>query len=142
MLKKIIFPIIFISAIFLTQCDNDNDPISIGSTIQIVNNDEYTSATSDEFEFHNIYINDDVIYFDIVYGGGCGTVSAVLITTNDLSESLPPQLELRFIFTDNDDCEAALHREYAFSLRKLQLDDYSSIELVIEAWDNPITYNY
>lgn len=83
-------------------------------------------------EVKDARIEGDTLIVDVVHGGGCGTHKYDL-ELRGCAESMPVQCQANLKHTSNDNCEALLHREARFSLRKLgiQGDYYSNGSLTI-----------
>lgn len=90
------------------------------------------SAPALAAEVRDARIEGDTLIVDVVHGGGCGTHKYDL-ELRGCAESMPVQCQANLKHTSNDNCEALLHREAKFSLRKLGIkgDYYSNGSLTI-----------
>ncbi|MEM1325304.1 MAG: hypothetical protein AAGI23_05085 [Bacteroidota bacterium] len=114
------------------------------STCVRAKNDEetYDRASSDDFFLKDIQLIDQCLEVLIAYGGGCGDVDLRLVGSNAYAESLPPQLGVRLVFEDNDQCEALVQRRFYFDVTDLQYPGLDELILKLRNWDGDILVNY
>ncbi|MFD2518563.1 hypothetical protein [Salinimicrobium flavum] len=127
--------------IIVSSCSEADDPIECKPSI--VNNDKYLNSESDEFTFKDVDLeSQNCLKITVIYGGGCGEVSATLVDSGDVLESDPAQRNLRFLFTDNDECEKLKERTFYFDLTNLQIEDDNRILLNFQNIDQTVLYEY
>ncbi len=78
----------------------------------------------------------------ITYGGGCHEVSAILVDSGDVFASEPVQRNLRLVFTDNDDCEAYVQKDFLFDITSLQVENTDQVLLNVQGSDITYLYEY
>ena len=76
-----------------------------GCEAMIRSNLKYQNAKSDDFDLVEARIEDDCLLITVRYGGGCGEVDFDLIANEGESLSLPPQIQMRLVLDDNDNCK-------------------------------------
>lgn len=138
---------LFIAGLILVGCRDGADP-----DLHLLQVNPCSSTTSeqtafkdtqeDDFIFRNVTIAAHCLSIKIAFGGGCGEVSAELITDGSVEKSLPPQRYLMLAFTDNDPCEALREEQYDFDLSRLQVAGSDAVILRLKGWDAKIRYDY
>lgn len=135
-MKKIV---ILVVIIFFISCSNDDNSISCDRVI--VDAQKYTTLQSDSYELIEVSEEDACLKLSIRYGGGCEDISAILIDSEDIIESNPPQRNLRLVLTTQEDaCEAVITEEFLFDISSLQVENATSVRLNFQ--DSGITYLY
>jgi heat shock protein HslJ len=114
------------------------------STCVLAKNDEeaFDRADSDDFFLKDIQLINQCLEVFIAYGGGCGSVDMRLVGNSAYAESLPPQLGVRLLFEDNDNCEALIERRFYFDLTELQYPGLDRLQLRLIDWDENILVEY
>ncbi|MEM0993149.1 MAG: hypothetical protein AAGI49_08935 [Bacteroidota bacterium] len=113
-------------------------------TCQTVTNDRerFLNATSDEFDLKDVKLVNGCLEVYIAYGGGCEAVALGLIGGEDYAESLPPQLSVRLVLDDDDNCEALVQERFYFDLTEFQYDGLDDLILNLEDWKDQIRVVY
>ncbi|WP_196890063.1 hypothetical protein [Aureivirga sp. CE67] len=125
------------------SCVKDEEkPLLTNSSEIRIDNNIFTSGPKDPFTIDNAYINNDILTITIDYGGGCGTVSYDLVTSDSYLTTDPLQKNIRLAFDDNDNCEALKELLLNFDLSKIQDENSDKIIINLENWDEPLEYNY
>jgi len=106
------------------------------------NSNRFRNEKSDEFELIDVNLLGTCLEAYIGYGGGCGGMKIELVGGCDYAESLPPQLSVRLIMDDDDDCEAYVRENVYFDLSALQYDDYEELVLNIEGRETSVLVRY
>ena len=131
--------------IMLNACDDhsETDCFKACSQPVIVNADEYQNAPNDALEIVNIQLEGDclVIRFE---SGGCDGNSWVimLIDSEAVMESYPPQRNLRLSLKNQEPCDAIVTKEIAFNVSNLRLAEYDKIKLNITNSGDQVLYEY
>lgn len=102
----------------------------------------FSEARSDVFDLLDVQLIDQCLEVYIGYGGGCKTVNMELVSSEAYGESLPPQLDVRLLFEDDDFCEAYLKRSFYFDLTPLQAVGSDELNLRLEGWNERILVRY
>ncbi len=103
----------------------------------------FQNAETDSFDLLDVNVLGSCLELHIGYAGGCrDDIALHLVGSGDYAESLPPQLAVRLIVDDNDDCEAYIRRNYYFDLSRLQYEGLDELLLNIEGWQHSVLVNY
>jgi len=121
--------------IFLNISDDTCQPVENNSS-------RFKNKKSDEFDLIDINVLGTCLEARIGYGGGCGGMKIELVGGGDYAESLPPQLSVRLIMDDDDNCEALVRENVYFDLSALQYDDYEELLLNVEGWENAMLVRF
>ncbi len=108
----------------------------------IVSKVQFEQAAKDMFNFKAVTLDQDCLSITISYGGGCGEVSAKLIDSGDVAESLPVQRYLRLAFKDDDLCEALLDTTFLFDLTPIRVAEDNTVRFTLDGWSREFFYNY
>lgn len=127
-----------------TQCDEDDDMrnSNCGQPV-IIDNSFFESAISNSYELVSFDIVDDCFFIE-VSASGCDGVSwsMVMIDSGVVEESSIPERNLKFVFTNEEDCLAVIRQSREFNLIQLRVDGTNEIILNIEGVSEPINYMY
>ena len=123
-----------------TACSDTN--ACAEATDAVVDGALHSSSSRDTFRIGKAVLAENCLTLTIGYGGGCGTVRAQLVGSPGVTKSLPPKRGIKVLFTDDDNCEAFLHREFAFDLENVQVAGHSKVGLMLEGWESEIVYRY
>lgn len=135
-MKKIILGILLLC---FAGCSDDD---SLACKKTIVDNTTYSNIVNDEFTITDVTLVSNCIKITIEYGGGCGEAIVDLIAEEDIFESSPVQRNIQISFSDNDDCEALIKKEYHFSVTPLRVENENTVQLNIENYPEPILFEY
>ena len=126
-----------------TQCDDDEIQDSPCDQMVVVDSGFFNSAVSSEFNFQNAEITNNCLKVTVSSSGCDGSSwSMVLVDSGSVAESLPEQRFLKFVFTNNETCLAAITQERSFDLSNIQVEGSNEIILNIEGFPESITYQY
>lgn len=125
----------------LTSCSN-NDSENIICENTIIDNQQYTNSQSDSYNLISLSNYEGCLKVCIRYGGGCEEVSAKLIDNEEIFESNPVQRNLKIVFTDNDECEALIEKNFYFDISNLQVDNENMVLLNFQGSDLTYLYEY
>ena len=132
--------LIIMAVLLLSSCSTDQ-PIECKSTV--IDQEQYLSSQSDTYELEEVQLTKDgCLKITLIYGGGCGEVSASLVDSGDVLESDPVQRNLRLIFDDNDNCEALKKSNFYFDIDNLQIADDNRVKLNFTGADFSFFYEY
>ncbi|MFK7926206.1 MAG: hypothetical protein AB8H47_29930 [Bacteroidia bacterium] len=103
----------------------------------------YQNDASDGFQLIEAKLEGDCLIITVSYGGGCGEVDFTLLAIEGETFSLPPQIPMRLILDDNDNCEALVSEELQFDLSLLQNEGGNGLHMLdLEGVDEMIEYQY
>ena len=138
-ITKMLF-LIFISMI--TGCNEKMTETQIPNCKAIIVNNEVFSSYTKETEFKMIEYDISENCLEIMFEyGGCNEAEIVLIASEDIAESFPPQRDIRFSFDKNGECEMLIRSVGRFNIEDLSTDG-NSIILNIKELDFSIEYIY
>ena len=107
------------------------------------NKSDFTDVLSDVHQIINLRQLGPCLEVTVQYGGGCKPVTLDLVGGGDYAESQPPQLSVRTIMDDNDNCEAAITEPFYFDLENLRYTDGPhQLWLNFEGTDSRILVRY
>lgn len=134
--------LIFILPLFsLIACQEPINPD--GCQLTIRDSDRFQNDESDDFELLEASLDEDCLLITVRYGGGCGGADFNLIAIEGETFSLPPQIPMRLILDDNDNCEALITEELQFDVRPLQGEAGTGLHMLdLEGLDEMIEYSY
>ncbi len=125
-----------------TSCDSVNSKQSECGEEILVDNNLFTNAPNDSFDFINVEIIQNCLKLTIEYGGGCGDIELKLISSEMVMESYPPQINIRLSLKDEDDCKANIKKEISFDLTPINKLVNDQVILNIKNWDESILYSF
>ncbi|MEN0046066.1 MAG: META domain-containing protein [Bacteroidota bacterium] len=133
--------------LILTDQETDESLIFLSiteNTCQSAENNasRFKNRKSDEFDLVDINVLGTCLEARIVYGGGCGGMKIELVGSGGYDESLPPQLSVRLIMDDNDNCEALVRENVYFDLSDLQYEGAEELLLNIEGWEHAVLVQF
>lgn len=109
----------------------------------IRNSSRYENEKSDDFKLIEARLDADCLLITVRYGGGCGGADFSLIAIEGERFSLPPQIPMRLLLDDNDNCEALITEEIGFDLRPLQGEGGEGLHMLdLEGLNEMIEYRY
>jgi len=118
-------------------------PVDSDCQSTIIDPDQFNNPWNDDFTFTDVQIANGFIKPEIQYGGGCGDIHYEMVSNGGYSKTVPPQIDLRLSFKDEDDCEALITTTLCFDLQVLQVNpDGSTIQINLAGWDTPLMYTY
>ncbi|MFQ5979952.1 MAG: hypothetical protein ACE5OZ_17615 [Candidatus Heimdallarchaeota archaeon] len=81
----------------------------------------YENAPRDPYTINNAKIDNDIMYIEVSFGGGCKAHNFTLIVLSGFGESLPVAANALLSHDgNNDSCEAWLTKELRFDLSSLK----------------------
>jgi heat shock protein HslJ len=115
-----------------------------GEACRPVINDRTTfdALQSDDFDLLEVNALDQCLELLIGYGGGCKGIGVALIGSGDYAESEPPQLAVKIIVEDNDNCEAYIQEYFYFDVTDLQYEGSDALILNIAGWNEQVSVSY
>ena len=144
--KKRIYILVLGCVLMNFQCEDssNDDSMEISCGIEVVNDSIlYESAESSYFGVLNYNLEGDCLSVTISSSGcSASTWGLTLIDSETITESLPPQRDLRLIFYNNEACLAVLEKEEIFDLVALQVHGTNEVVLNIEGFPESILYTY
>jgi len=102
----------------------------------------YELSPEDEFILDTLWMENDLLYAGVQYGGGCGEAHFALLTSGSILKSDPPQVMLKLSLDDKDPCEALVYEELCYDISFLQKWDPDSVIIRLKGFDNAWIYQY
>ena len=130
--------------LMLTACDDhsETDCFTACSQAVIINAEEYQNAPDDELRILNVQLEGDCLAIRFESGGCDGNSWVImLIDSEAVMESYPPQRNLRLSLKNQEPCDAIVTKEMAFNVSNLRLD-YDKIILNITNSGDQVLYEY
>lgn len=121
------------------KCEDNNSVICSATSID---NEKYMNFESDSYSIINIGMSNDCLRISIQYSGGCEEVSAKLVDSGDIIETDPIQRNLRLLFTESDDCEALIKKDFYFVIENLKVENSNKVLLSFQNTDLTFLYEY
>lgn len=100
--------------------------------------DKFLNADSDEVQIRDVQVFGTCIEVLIQYSGGCKGIDVEMVGGGDYAESMPPQLEVRFIVEDDDPCEALVRERFYFDADELRYEGSDQLRLNVEGFDRDV----
>lgn len=137
---SLIIPLFMISTF---SCEKSYDPIkesTIPQVIIIEDREEFEidSIHIDSFSINKMRIDEseDIVIFEVSYGGGCGEHQFQLYSTEGVLYSNPPGCLVYLSHDANGDyCEALITETISFSLRPFHNGSYDALILHIHGYN-------
>ena len=99
------------------------------------------SLRIDFYEIDSLSIKDHCLEILVNYGGGCGGARFELYYTNQVLESMPPQIVLHLAFIDNDPCRSIVQKKLKFNLEPFKrFADRGGIYFKIAGTEKSVLY--
>ena len=134
---------LILSIFFLiTGCSEEETKQQEKCNAVIIDSNQFNNSQSDPFNFISLNFENECLKIKTRYGGGCEEVSAKLIDSGDVFESNPVRRNLRIVFTDNDECEALIEKNFYFNISNIQVDSERKVLLNFQGSDLTYLYEY
>ncbi|WP_298309831.1 hypothetical protein [uncultured Aquimarina sp.] len=136
--------ILLLIAMTILNCSNDNDNVNPNNCdlTTLISASEYTNAPSDQVSINSITIADNCLKINFGASGCDGnTWELVLIDSENVFESNPPQRNLRLSLKNEEACQAFITQELDFDISNLQVEG-NQVLLNITNSDQTILYEY
>ena len=107
---KIIIPLLIIFVITLPSCEKE-EGVKISENVKYtVDSQRYLDASKsnfgDPFEIDNVLKEENMLYINVNYGGGCKEHSFEVIWASDFIKTNPPSIGIVLVHDANNDmCE-------------------------------------
>ena len=133
------FPLVFMN----TQCDEDDLTENNCGQVTVIDNGFFKSSTTDNFSLASFDLNEDCLTVQVSASGCDGdTWSLILVDSGNVAESFPPQRFLKLIFSNEEECLAAITQSRIFNLANLRVEGTNEVVLNIEGIPEPLNYMY
>jgi len=93
-------------------------------------------STGSTFELHRVWIEQQCLKADVSYSGGCGTATFALVWNGSMMKSLPPQIPMKIIFDDQDNCRSIIHKTLCFPLHDIY---ESTFVILLHGYEHPLS---
>lgn len=133
---------IFLSPLLcLLACQDAINPDQCEAVIR--DSERYQNDLSDEFQLIEAKLEGNCLLISVSYGGGCAEVDFSLVAIEGETFSIPPQIPMRLILDDHDNCEALITEELQFDVRPLQGEAGTGLHMLdLEGLTEMIEYQY
>lgn len=143
-MKSFLYLILFV--VIITGCSDDDAPNIILNDCDfetLMSAEEFVSAPSNAVSIDELTIDGDCLTIRFSASGCDGsTWNVMLIDSESVFESAPPQRNLRLSLENLEDCLAIVSMELSFNITDLQVDGNDSVRLNITNSDESILYSY
>ncbi|WP_299218456.1 hypothetical protein [uncultured Aquimarina sp.] len=136
--------ILLLITITILNCSNDDDTVNPNNCdfTTLISASEYTNAPSDQVTINSITIADNCLKINFGASGCDGnTWELVLIDSENVFESNPPQRNLRLSLKNEEACQAFITQELDFDVSNLQVAG-NQVLLNITNSDQTVLYEY
>ena len=140
-MKKIIF---FLLLLVLFSCHRHNQFDNDTCRKKVLIDEKMFGQNSpDVFNITNGEIQGDCLIVSIRASGCSGTNwLADAVSDGSIAKSLPPQRQLRILFTNPELCEALPTRKFGFNLKNMRVSGTNSVLLNLQGWEETLVYKY
>ncbi|MEM7299259.1 MAG: hypothetical protein AAF391_13455 [Bacteroidota bacterium] len=124
-------------ALLLFACDDSGGGDC--RTKAVITND-FETASSEQFNIVSASVDGSFLEIEIS-SGGCDGESwcAELLVSTLVAESYPPQVGIRVVLENDEECDAVVNRTFSYDLKPL--DEISDIMILhLQGWDEPLQY--
>ncbi|WP_157804946.1 hypothetical protein [Confluentibacter lentus] len=134
---------IIVLSLALLGCNKDEDDNSIDCKFTtLISSEAYQNAPSDLVAINSLEINGDCLKINFSAGGCNGNSwEIILIDSEDISESLPAQRNLRLSLKNEELCYAYITKELTFDISNLKVSG-NQVQLNITNSFDTILYEY
>ncbi len=146
MLDKVL--VIFLVLLGCAACSDDDDNsdddgnASSCESDTVVDSSLFVSAPDDIVTINMLEINEDCLTINFSSSGCNGdTWEVVLIDSDEVLESLPPQRNVRLSLNNDELCQAFITQELTFDISMLRTEG-SEVQLNFENSEDGILYQY
>jgi len=108
----------------------------------VVDSDSYASFPNDAALITSVAIDGDCLLISVQYGGGCEDLEYNVVGQGAVMQSSPVQRDIRFSFSDTDNCEALVTMELMFALFPTRADGENEVILNLQGWSESLSYKY
>ena len=103
----------------------------------------YQEAATSPYTINSVTINEDCLIFNFTATGCDGlTWTMQLADSGDVSETDPPQRNVKLFLINNEACLAEVSRTWSFDLSTLQVEGSNQIIINIDDFADSVTYSY
>ena len=100
----------------------------------------------DAYTINNAYIEQDILWLEVSYGGGCREHQFELLFNNaylELESDRGTEIFLNLNHNGNGDvCRSIVRQNLRFNLKLIQDKGYRSIQIKLNQWESPLIYRY
>ncbi|WP_442264871.1 DUF6970 domain-containing protein [Tenacibaculum sp. ZS6-P6] len=109
----------------------------------IIDEGRYNATNTDSYSITLVSIQNNILTLEVT-SSGCSGDSWVmnLIDSDEISESFPPQRNLKLELINNEACTSVVTKEVKFNISQLQVTRINQVILNLNGWNSPINYNY
>ncbi|MBW7936054.1 MAG: hypothetical protein LC101_09535 [Flavobacteriales bacterium] len=104
----------------------------------IIKDTELYNKISDPFDIKKVWIEQNCLKVNISYSGGCGDATFKLVWNGSMMKSLPPQIPMKIIMEDKDDCRSIIQKTLCFSLNEIYENSYI---ILLDGYNGSILVN-
>ncbi|MEO9872819.1 hypothetical protein [Ekhidna sp.] len=129
--------------VMLNACEEDDIISSDCDSLITLDAEKYQNGASSQFSIVSVSIAGDCL--EIEYSSsGCDGESweEEMIDSEEILESFPIQRKLRMLLKNEEACAAIFTKTVSFDLTPVQTENYSSVILNLDGYDEPLLYQY
>lgn len=127
-------------------CKESGDPLCCDTFFDnevIINNTLFTNTSKEDATIQSVEIFGDIVTITFSASGCDGNSwEVLLIDSEKISESNPPQRNLILSLENEELCDAYITKEISFDISKLKIEGVNKIQLNIVNSDDEILYEY
>ena len=123
-----------------TESPSDNRT-KISASLQSSND----TKPSDSFTIAAVRVEENTLFVEVSYGGGCKKHRFECIGATSISKSLPPIRSVQIThFGDNDMCKALVYETIEIDISALAYQQKKGSEIILNltGWEEPIHYTF
>ena len=104
---------------------------------------QFSKTSPDDFRITKAAIKGDCLEIAIT-ASGCdgGSWKATLVTNGAVAESFPPQMFLKILFKNTEDCDAVHTRTFSYNLKPLRVKETNKLTLNLQGHSGALLYEY
>ncbi len=145
---KNIFLSLFL-AFFTLSCttETERQPEKIANNCEqstVINAQEFANTNSAQGVFQNLQINGNCLKIKYASSGCDGSTWTVKLVSDGATDysTYPVTKKVKFVLTNQELCLAVFQKERSFDVSGLQVSGQNSVQIKVENYSQPITYQY
>ena len=131
----------FLLIVLFGSC-TDESPSNCDQHVK-VSDSEYDKGPDDFLQFVSVTLSGECLIIEYSASGCNGqNWEEMLLASSAVAESFPVQRYIRLSLDNPEDCLAVFTKTVSFDLGNIQLDEYDTIILNLQDYDQQIRYEY
>lgn len=143
--NRIIMSLLCVALFLNMQCDDDTTTLPQSNCVSftLIDSYSYENAATSPYTINNVSINEDCLIINVTATACDGsTWTMQLMDSGNVSESNPPQRNVKFFLVNDESCLAEISRTTSFDLSTLQVEGENEVIINIDAYPDTVTYTY